>query len=170
MAQLSRHLNGKACVLLLWSNLIDIGELYFYAFPFLSCSQYFLQRLSYGVFMFVWPHSVKKLKPTKQSLDNFDNVAPIANSIPSPAASQMSNMSSPSKFIRIISGGRDRGRKAKALKVSVGQPGSGSPWSLFEEQALVVLVHDMGPNWELVSDAINSTREGFRSYDLTRMT
>lgn len=23
-------------------------------------------------------------------------------------------------------------------------------------QALVVLVHDMGPNWELVSDAINS--------------
>ncbi|RZB47192.1 Chromatin modification-related protein EAF1 B [Glycine soja] len=115
-------------------------------------------------------HSVKKLKPTKQSLDNFDNVAPIANSIPSPAASQMSNMSSPSKFIRIISGGRDRGRKAKALKVSVGQPGFGSPWSLFEEQALVVLVHDMGPNWELVSDAINSTREGFRSYDLTRMT
>ncbi|RZB52285.1 Chromatin modification-related protein EAF1 B [Glycine soja] len=115
-------------------------------------------------------HSVKKLKPTKQSLDNFDNVAPIANSIPSPAASQMSNMSSPSKFIRIISGGRDRGRKAKALKVSVGEPGSGSPWSLFEDQALVVLVHDMGPNWELVSDAINSTREGFRSYDLTRMT
>ena len=24
-------------------------------------------------------------------------------------------------------------------------------------QALVVLVHDMGPNWELVNDAINST-------------
>jgi hypothetical protein len=24
-------------------------------------------------------------------------------------------------------------------------------------QALVVLVHDMGPNWELVSDVINST-------------
>jgi hypothetical protein len=24
-------------------------------------------------------------------------------------------------------------------------------------QALVVLVHDMGPNWELISDAINST-------------
>ncbi|TKY66125.1 Chromatin modification-related protein EAF1 A [Spatholobus suberectus] len=102
-------------------------------------------------------HSVKKLKTTKQSLDTFDNVAPITNSIPSPAASQMSNMSNPSKFIRIISGGRDRGRKAKALKVSAGQPGSGSPWSLFEDQALVVLVHDMGPNWELVSDAINST-------------
>ncbi|KAK7395387.1 hypothetical protein VNO78_15943 [Psophocarpus tetragonolobus] len=102
-------------------------------------------------------HSVKKVKITKQSVDNFDNVAPITNSIPSPAASQMSNMSNPSKFIRIISGGRDRGRKAKALKVSGGQPGSGCPWSLFEDQALVVLVHDMGPNWELVSDAINST-------------
>lgn len=62
-------------------------------------------------------HSVKKMKTSKQSLDNFDNVAPITNSIPSPAASQMSNMSNPSKFIRIISGGRDRGRKTKALKV-----------------------------------------------------
>eukprot|EP00262_Sarcandra_glabra_P015147 TRINITY_DN4602_c0_g2_i1.p1 TRINITY_DN4602_c0_g2~~TRINITY_DN4602_c0_g2_i1.p1 ORF type:complete len:927 (+),score=215.03 TRINITY_DN4602_c0_g2_i1:142-2781(+) len=41
--------------------------------------------------------------------------------------------------------------------MSAGQSGSGSPWSLFEDQALVVLVHDMGPNWELVSDAINST-------------
>ncbi|GFZ17604.1 helicase/SANT-associated, DNA binding protein [Actinidia rufa] len=41
--------------------------------------------------------------------------------------------------------------------VPAGQPGSGSPWSLFEDQALVVLVHDMGPNWELVSDAINSS-------------
>ncbi|KAL2957502.1 hypothetical protein AAZX31_18G153700 [Glycine max] len=117
-------------------------------------SHYFEPNGSSGLY---GPHSVKKLKTTKQSFDNFDNVAPIANSIPSPAASQMSNMSNPSKFIRIISGGRDKGRKAKALKVSAGQPGSGSPWSLFEDQALVVLVHDMGPNWELVNDAINST-------------
>ncbi|KAK7293095.1 hypothetical protein RJT34_15956 [Clitoria ternatea] len=102
-------------------------------------------------------HGTKKPKTTKQSLDNFDNMAPMTNSIPSPAASQMSNMSNPSKFIRIISGGRDRGRKAKTLKISAGQPGFGSPWSLFEDQALVVLVHDMGPNWELISDAINST-------------
>ncbi|KAF1884037.1 hypothetical protein Lal_00012997 [Lupinus albus] len=102
-------------------------------------------------------HNVKKLKTMKQPLDNtFDNIAPITNSIPSPAASQMSNMSNPSKFIRIISG-QDRGRKAKGLKASAGQPGSGTFWSLFEDQALVVLVHDMGPNWELVSDAINST-------------
>ncbi|KAJ0052445.1 hypothetical protein Pint_01548 [Pistacia integerrima] len=102
-------------------------------------------------------HSAKRPKIMKQPLDTtFDNISPMTGSIPSPAASQMSNMSNPTKFIKLI-GGRDRGRKAKALKISAGQPGSGSPWSLFEDQALVVLVHDMGPNWELVSDAINST-------------
>ncbi|KAF7825770.1 chromatin modification-related protein EAF1 B-like isoform X1 [Senna tora] len=98
-------------------------------------------------------HTAKKPKTMKISLDNTFDVTTMNGSIPSPAASQMSN---PSKFIKIISG-RDRGRKAKSLKISAGQPGSGSPWSLFEDQALVVLVHDMGPNWELVSDAINST-------------
>lgn len=101
--------------------------------------------------------NAKKPKIMKQSLDTtFDNSTPLTGSIPSPAASQMSNMSNPTKLIKLI-GGRDRGRKAKALKMSAGQPGSGSPWSLFEDQALVVLVHDMGPNWELVSDAMNST-------------
>lgn len=53
----------------------------------------------------------------KQSLDaTFDNSTPLTGSIPSPAASQMSNMSNPTKFIKLI-GGRDRGRKAKSLKV-----------------------------------------------------
>jgi hypothetical protein len=61
-----------------------------------------------------------------------------------------------------------------------GHSGPGGPWSSFEDQvivfailsvlffigrqysnfllyqALVVLVHDMGENWELVSDALNS--------------
>ncbi|XP_044494241.1 chromatin modification-related protein EAF1 B-like isoform X2 [Mangifera indica] len=106
-------------------------------------------------------HNARRLKIMKQPLDTtFDNITPMSGSIPSPAASQMSNMSNPTKFIKPISG-RDRGRKTKALKpflqISAGQPGSGSPWSSFEDQALVVLVHDMGPNWELVSDAINST-------------
>ncbi|XP_028806296.1 chromatin modification-related protein EAF1 B isoform X2 [Neltuma alba] len=102
-------------------------------------------------------HIAKKPKTMKLTLDNtFDNIPTMNGSIPSPAASQMSNMSNQSKLIKIISG-RDRGRKAKSLKIAAGQPGSGSPWSLFEDQALVVLVHDMGPNWELVSDAINST-------------
>ncbi|KAJ0611689.1 putative transcription factor MYB-HB-like family [Helianthus annuus] len=64
-------------------------------------------------------------------------------------------MSNSSKFMRLLV--RDRGRKSKSNKASAGQQGSGSPWSLFEDQALVVLVHDMGANWELISDAINST-------------
>ncbi|KAM1234258.1 hypothetical protein ACFX13_003938 [Malus domestica] len=102
-------------------------------------------------------HTAKKPKILKQSLDNtYDSITPMPGSNPSPVASQMSNMSNTSKFIKLI-GGRDRGRKTKSLKMSAGQPGSGGPWSLFEDQALVVLVHDMGPNWELISDAINST-------------
>ncbi|KAL1826151.1 hypothetical protein ACET3Z_012929 [Daucus carota] len=99
-------------------------------------------------------HVGKKPKLIKQPLDNsFDNVN---CSISSPVASQMSNMSNPTKFIKML-GGRDRGRKTKGLKSASGQPGSGTSWSLFEDQALVVLVHDMGPNWDLVSDAFNST-------------
>lgn len=51
----------------------------------------------------------------KQSLDNpVDSIVPITNSIPSPAASQMINMSNPNKFIKIISG-RDRGRKVRTM-------------------------------------------------------
>ncbi|KVH94229.1 HAS subgroup, partial [Cynara cardunculus var. scolymus] len=100
-------------------------------------------------------HNMKKLK-MKQSSDNpFDNLTPMAPSIPSPVTSQMSNMSNPKKFMELLV--RDRGRKSKTVKIPAGQPGSGTPWSLFEDQFLVVLVHDMGPNWELISDAINST-------------
>ncbi|XP_024009658.1 chromatin modification-related protein EAF1 B isoform X2 [Eutrema salsugineum] len=103
------------------------------------------------------PHNAKKQKTTKQLVEhNFDSAIPLAGSIPSPAASQMSNMSNPNKSIKFI-GGRDRSRKIKGLKISPGQHGSENPWSLFEDQALVVLVHDMGPNWELISDAMNST-------------
>ncbi|KAL6500011.1 hypothetical protein OROGR_027921 [Orobanche gracilis] len=99
----------------------------------------------------------KKPKTMRQSLDcSFENIPPIGGSVPSPVASQMSNMSNPNKFIKML-GGRDRGRKPKGLKMPAGQPGSGSPWTLFEDQALVVLAHDLGSNWELVSDAINST-------------
>ncbi|XP_022960255.1 chromatin modification-related protein EAF1 B-like [Cucurbita moschata] len=102
-------------------------------------------------------HNAKKPKLMKQSLDNtFDNINPVSGSIPSPVTSQVCNMPNTNRIIRLI-GGRDRSRKAKAVKMSDAQSGSGSPWSLFEDQALVVLVHDLGPNWELVSDAINST-------------
>lgn len=59
----------------------------------------------------------KKPKLMRQSQDNFfDNIPPSGGSVPSPVASQMSNMSNPNKFIKML-GGRDRGRKAKALKV-----------------------------------------------------
>ncbi|XP_031100713.1 chromatin modification-related protein EAF1 B-like isoform X1 [Ipomoea triloba] len=102
-------------------------------------------------------HIPKKPKILRPSLENsFDNMSPVTGSIPSPAASQMSNMSNPNKIMKVLSS-RDRNRKGKNLKSPAGNLISGSQWSLFEDQALVVLVHDMGPNWELVSDAINST-------------
>ncbi|KAI4326385.1 hypothetical protein MLD38_031706 [Melastoma candidum] len=95
---------------------------------------------------------VKKPKLIKNSADNsIDNVT--TGSIPSSTASQ--SISNPKKILKIFSG-RDGGRKANTLKVQSVQLGSGNSWSQFEDQALVVLVHDMGPNWELVSDAINS--------------
>ncbi|XP_004960997.1 chromatin modification-related protein EAF1 B isoform X1 [Setaria italica] len=75
-------------------------------------------------------HAPKKLKMVKQGID-------------------ISQEASPARFINFIAN-RDRGRKCKSLKMTSGG------WSSFEDQALVVLVHDMGQNWELVSDAINS--------------
>ncbi|KAL1544607.1 chromatin modification-related protein EAF1 B-like isoform X1 [Salvia divinorum] len=101
-------------------------------------------------------HIAKKPKLMRQSQDNSFDIPSSALSVPSPVGSQMSNMSNPNQFIKML-GGRDRGRKPKSLKMLSGQSGSGSPWSLFEDQALVVLAHDLGPNWELVSDAFNST-------------
>ncbi|GAB2298526.1 hypothetical protein Dimus_032590 [Dionaea muscipula] len=101
-------------------------------------------------------HHAKKQKLMKQSCDNsYGNRIPMSGSITS-AASQMSNMSNPNKLPKFI-GGRDQARKVKLAKVPIRQPGSGNEWTLYEDQALVVLVHDMGPNWELVSDAFNST-------------
>ncbi|KAK3137821.1 hypothetical protein QOZ80_5AG0360920 [Eleusine coracana subsp. coracana] len=87
-------------------------------------------------------HASKKLKMMKQGIDN----SPAAFRV----ASQMSNMANSARFIKIIAN-RERGKKCKALKMT-----SIDGWSNFEDQALVVLVHDVGQNWELVSDAINS--------------
>ncbi|CAI9770643.1 unnamed protein product [Fraxinus pennsylvanica] len=115
------------------------------------------QLESYGSSGLSGQHIIKKKKIMRQSQDNsFETITPIGGSVPSPAASQISNMPQPNKFVRML-GGQDRGKKPKFLKMPAGQLGSGSIWSLFEDQALVVLVHDLGPNWELVSDAINST-------------
>ncbi|KAL9683509.1 hypothetical protein QQ045_015331 [Rhodiola kirilowii] len=79
-----------------------------------------------------------------------------SRTVPSFTDSQMSNKPNQFKFMRMTSGS-DQARKVASLKWPSGQPGSGNMWSLFEDQALVVLVHDLGPNWELVSDAINNT-------------
>jgi hypothetical protein len=85
----------------------------------------------------------------RQSLDNnsFENLG---------VASQMSNMPNPNKIIKLING-RDRLKKIKESKMLSGQSDSENPWSQYEDQALVVLVHDMGPNWEFVSDALSSS-------------
>ncbi|KAF5207057.1 Chromatin modification-related protein eaf1 b [Thalictrum thalictroides] len=115
-------------------------------------SQAFESNGNSGVF---GQHATKRPKISKQLQDTSESITPLTGSVPSPVASQMSNMSNPNKFMKMI-GGRERGRK-KTPKVPAGQSGSGNQWSLFEDQALVVLVHDMGPNWELVSDAISST-------------
>eukprot|EP01018_Ginkgo_biloba_P003835 Gb_31226 [translate_table: standard] len=99
-------------------------------------------------------HAAKKLKLSKHLLDSSPEVVtPTSNSTLSPGASQMSNMSNANKVIRQIG----RGRKNKAIKAAPNQIGMGIPWSTIEDQALVVLVHDVGPNWELVSDIINSS-------------
>ncbi|CAM0953360.1 unnamed protein product [Alopecurus aequalis] len=87
-------------------------------------------------------HASKKLKIMKQGMDISQEASQVAT--------HMSNMANPGKVIKIITNNKDRGRKVKALKMS-----SGGGWSNFEDQALVVLVHDLGQNWELVSDAIN---------------
>ncbi|CAA7398544.1 unnamed protein product [Spirodela intermedia] len=102
-------------------------------------------------------YAAKKPKLLKQLPDaSPETITPVSGSLPSPAASQMSSMSNTNKLIKMIAS-RDRSRKSKGLKMIGGQLGSGSSWSQFEDQALVVLVHDMGTNWELVSDTINST-------------
>ncbi|KAL0389856.1 UNVERIFIED_CONTAM: Chromatin modification-related protein EAF1 B [Sesamum calycinum] len=99
---------------------------------------------------------IKKPKIMRQSQDNsFDNMPPSGGSVPSPVASQISNMSNPNKFIKML-GGRDRGRKAKAVKMPSGQPGSGSRGHSLRIRHLLSW-HMTGPNWELVSDAINGT-------------
>ncbi|XP_020573993.1 chromatin modification-related protein EAF1 B-like isoform X2 [Phalaenopsis equestris] len=114
-----------------------------------------LQFESNGNMGFYGQNISKKLKLSKRA-ESPETMTPAGRSMPSPVASQMSNMSNSNKLIRIISN-RDKGRKSKALKIAGGQSGPGIAWSTFEDQALVVLVHDMGLNWELISDALNST-------------
>ncbi|KAL6615442.1 hypothetical protein ACP70R_037712 [Stipagrostis hirtigluma subsp. patula] len=97
-------------------------------------------------------HAAKKLKLVNQAPDISLEALIPGGPVASPVASQMSNMANPTKVIKI----NTRGRKSKGLKMAAEYAGPGGPWSKFEDQALVVLVHDLGENWELVSDALNS--------------
>eukprot|EP00252_Welwitschia_mirabilis_P004098 TRINITY_DN1429_c0_g1_i1.p1 TRINITY_DN1429_c0_g1~~TRINITY_DN1429_c0_g1_i1.p1 ORF type:complete len:1421 (+),score=348.96 TRINITY_DN1429_c0_g1_i1:323-4264(+) len=102
--------------------------------------------------------ATKKQKVSKQISDMSPEIGTPANlSAASPAASQLSNMSNPNKLMKMVPN-RDRGRKIKVTgKIASSDTAMGIPWSTFEDQALVVLVHDFGPNWDLVSDIINSS-------------
>ncbi|KAJ7540582.1 hypothetical protein O6H91_10G022200 [Diphasiastrum complanatum] len=99
----------------------------------------------------------KKVKLAKQSSDgNPDGVSIIAAAQVSP---QIANALNTNKVSR-QNLTRDRLRKNKAgkapsLQASTSQPGAGIPWSSIEDQAIVALVHDLGPNWELVSDVLS---------------
>ncbi|KAH6557561.1 hypothetical protein KP509_1Z107100 [Ceratopteris richardii] len=66
--------------------------------------------------------------------------------------------SSASKLIKQIAS-RDRNRKYKGGKASLSQPGVGIPWSPVEDQAILGLVHELGLNWELVSDILSSASQ-----------
>lgn len=60
---------------------------------------------------------VKKPKMIKQLQNkSVDTLHLAGGSVPSPVASQMSNMCDPNKFIKML-GGAERGRKSKTVKV-----------------------------------------------------
>ncbi|GJT69004.1 HAS subgroup protein [Tanacetum coccineum] len=99
--------------------------------------------------------NTKKLKIRELSNNSSGDFTPLPRSIPSPVTPEMSDMANRKKFMDLHV--PDCGKRSKTLKIPVCQPGSGSPWPLFEDQSLVVLVHDIGPNWGIISDAFNSS-------------
>ncbi|KAI5068123.1 hypothetical protein GOP47_0016468 [Adiantum capillus-veneris] len=68
------------------------------------------------------------------------------------------SVTSANKLIKQIAS-RDRNRKQKVGKASLSQPGVGIPWSPVEDQAILGLVHELGMNWELVSDILSATSQ-----------
>jgi hypothetical protein len=80
----------------------------------------------------------------------------MSNATLYPGASLLSTMSNANKLTRQIAS-QDMGRKIKTVKAASSHIGTGIPWSTIKDQSLVVLVHDVGTNWELVSDIINSS-------------
>ncbi|BBN00892.1 protein Mp1R-MYB14 [Marchantia polymorpha subsp. ruderalis] len=102
----------------------------------------------------------KKAKVSKQASDlNPEAAAAAISTAATQSGSLVANTSSTSKLLRQNSN-RDRNRKTKSTKVPLTQPaGIGIPWSTIEDQAIFALVHDLGPNWELVSDVLSSSSQ-----------
>ncbi|KAL2641240.1 hypothetical protein R1flu_008827 [Riccia fluitans] len=100
----------------------------------------------------------KKLKVSKQASDL--NAQAAAAVTATQAGSVVANTSSTSKLLRQNSNRDNRIRKTKSAKVPVSQPsGIGVPWTTIEDQAIFALVHDLGHNWELVSDVLSSSSQ-----------
>ncbi|CAM6046028.1 unnamed protein product [Sphagnum compactum] len=102
---------------------------------------------------------LKKSKIVKQSSDG--NSEAISGPIqPISQTGQQYGVLGASKLTRQNSNRDRNNRKSKSSKVRTGSPlntptGIGIPWSSVEDQAILVLVHDLGPNWELVSDVLS---------------
>ncbi|KAL3620367.1 hypothetical protein CASFOL_035279 [Castilleja foliolosa] len=92
---------------------------------------------------------------------SFENITTTWWVVPSPAATQMRNtkflMYIPYLFaaafqlqyVDSIPWCKPKVKLLSFYQMPAGQPGSGSPWTFFEDQALVVMAHDLGPNWGL---------------------
>ncbi|KAH9566418.1 hypothetical protein CY35_04G129200 [Sphagnum magellanicum] len=99
---------------------------------------------------------LKKSKIVKQSSDG--NSEGISGPIqPISQTGQQYGVLGASKLTRQNSNRDRNNRKSKSSKGSpLNTPtGIGIPWSSVEDQAILVLVHDLGPNWELVSDVLS---------------
>ncbi|MCO5597472.1 hypothetical protein L7F22_051550 [Adiantum nelumboides] len=96
----------------------------------------------------LWQHNHRHSEPKEQLKQKGDQGAYHG------AAS----VTSANKLIKQIAS-RDRNRKHKVGKASLSQPGVGIPWSPVEDQAILGLVHELGLNWELVSDILSATSQ-----------
>nr|XP_024380298.1 chromatin modification-related protein EAF1 B-like isoform X1 [Physcomitrium patens]XP_024380299.1 chromatin modification-related protein EAF1 B-like isoform X1 [Physcomitrium patens]PNR51048.1 hypothetical protein PHYPA_010234 [Physcomitrium patens] len=102
--------------------------------------------------------NVKKQKSSKQSETDAETATPAPAPNP-PTLQQPPSLPSANKLSK-QSSMRDRNRRLRLNKVPPSTPiGVGTPWSASEDQAILALVHDLGPNWELVSDVLSSNSQ-----------
>ncbi|CAK9860874.1 unnamed protein product [Sphagnum jensenii] len=99
---------------------------------------------------------LRKSKVAKQSSDG--NTEGIPGPIrPASQTGQQSVILDGNKLIRQNSNRDRNNRKSKGSKglLLSASTGISIPWSSVEDQAILVLVHDLSPNWELVSDVLS---------------